>query len=283
MILNINLIEIMVKSRTNFPREGEFLIGKIKQVENQYVYVDLVDYTGLVSEEFAKGFIHISEISSRWIKNIRNYVRIGQRVVLRVLRVDPQKGHVDLSLRRVNSAQKENRLKEWKYAVKFENLLQFLIETEGINLTLDQAYDLIGWSVLNQFDSYQEALEVLKESGIEILDDLEGVSEDVKKILLKIIEENVKISTVSISGKIRLSFNSENGIDQIKESLIEAKGIIESKETRSINISYIAAPLYQLEIITKDYLDAENILSDALEIIEQKVEQYNGSFEFIRD
>ncbi len=283
MILNINIIEIMVKSRTNFPREGEFLIGKIKQVENQYVYVDLVDYTGLVSEEFAKGFIHISEISSRWIKNIRNYVRIGQRVVLRVLRVDPQKGHVDLSLRRVNSAQKENRLKEWKYAVKFENLLQFLIETEGINLTLDQAYDLIGWSVLNQFDSYQEALEVLKESGIEILDDLEGVSEDVKKILLKIIEENVKISTVSISGKIRLSFNSENGIDQIKESLIEAKGIIESKETRSINISYIAAPLYQLEIITKDYLDAENILSDALEIIEQKTEQYNGSFEFIRD
>ncbi len=283
MILNINIIEIMVKSRTNFPREGEFLIGKIKQVENQYVYVDLVDYTGLVSEEFAKGFIHISEISSRWIKNIRNYVRIGQRVVLRVLRVDPQKGHVDLSLRRVNSAQKENRLKEWKYAVKFENLLQFLIETEGINLTLDQAYDLIGWSVLNQFDSYQEALEVLKESGIEILDDLEGVSEDVKKILLKIIEENVKISTVSISGKIRLSFNSENGIDQIKESLIEAKGIIESKETRSINISYIAAPLYQLEIITKDYLDAENILSDALEIIEQKAEQYNGSFEFIRD
>lgn len=283
MILNINLIEIMVKSRTNFPREGEFLIGKIKQVENQYVYVDLIDYTGLVSEEFAKGFIHISEISSRWIKNIRNYVRIGQRVVLRVLRVDTQKGHVDLSLRRVNSAQKENRLKEWKYAVKFENLLQFLIETEGINLTLDQAYDLIGWSVLNQFDSYQEALEVLKESGIEILDDLEGVSEDVKKILLKIIEENVKISTVSISGKIRLSFNSENGIDQIKESLIEAKGIIESKETRSINISYIAAPLYQLEIITKDYLDAENILSDALEIIEQKAEQYNGSFEFIRD
>lgn len=283
MILNINIIEIMVKSRTNFPREGEFLIGKIKQVENQYVYVDLVDYTGLVSEEFAKGFIHISEISSRWIKNIRNYVRIGQRVVLRVLRVDPQKGHVDLSLRRVNSAQKENRLKEWKYAVKFENLLQFLIETEGINLTLDQAYDLIGWSVLNQFDSYQEALEVLKESGIEILDDLEGVSEEVKKILLKIIEENVKISTVNISGKIRLSFNSENGIDQIKESLIEAKGIIESKETRSINISYIAAPLYQLEIITKDYLDAENILSDALEIIEQKAEQYNGSFEFIRD
>jgi translation initiation factor 2 subunit 1 len=115
------------------------------------------------------------------------------------------------------------------------------------------------------------------------LNDLEEVSEDVKQILLSIIEENVKISTVNISGKIKLSFSAENGIDLIKESLIEAQNIIDSKVTRGINISYIAAPLYRLEIVSKDYLDAENILSDALEIIEQKKEQYNGSFEFIRD
>ncbi|MFX1411335.1 MAG: translation initiation factor IF-2 subunit alpha [Promethearchaeota archaeon] len=272
----------MVKSRTNFPREGEFVIGKVMEIENQYVYVDLVDYEGLPSEEFAKGFIHVSEISSRWIKNIRNYVRIGQRVVLRVLRVDPQKGHVDLSLRRVNSAQRENRLKEWKYAVKFENLLQFLIE-EGIDLTVNEAYDLIGWPVLEQFDSYQETLDNLKERGEEILDGLDGISEKVKTVLLKIIDENVKISTVSISGKIKLSFISENGVDYIKESLIEAKNIIKSKQTRGINISYIAAPYYRLEIISKDYLDAENILSDALEIIEQKATKYDGNFEFIRD
>ncbi|MFX1315647.1 MAG: translation initiation factor IF-2 subunit alpha [Promethearchaeota archaeon] len=273
----------MVKSRTNFPREGEFVIGKVMEIENQYVYVDLVDYKGLASEEFAKGFIHVSEISSRWIKNIRNYVRIGQRIVLRVLRVDPQKGHVDLSLRRVNSAQRENRLKEWKYAVKFENVLQFLTETEGINLTVDEAYDLIGWPVLDQFDSYQETLDNLKENGEEILEGLEGISENIKTVLLKIIDENVKISTVSISGKIKLSFISENGVDYIKESLIEAKNIIKSKQTRGINISYIAAPYYRLEIISKDYLDAENILSDALEIIEQKAAKYDGSFEFIRD
>jgi translation initiation factor 2 alpha subunit (eIF-2alpha) len=36
-------------------------------------------------------------------------------------------------------------------------------------------------------------------------------------------------------------------------------------------------------VTTKDYLDAENILSDALEIIEQKTNQYKGNYEFIRD
>ena len=273
----------MVKSRTKFPREGSFVIAKVTEVENQYVYVDLIDFEGLDSEDFARGMIHISEISSRWIKNIRNYVRIGQRAVMRVLRVDVDKGHVDLSLRRVNSAQRENRMKEWKYALKFENLLQFLIETEDINLTLDEAYELIGFPILDFFETYQEAIENLKENGDEILSSINGISDNIKKIFLKIVNENVSISTVSISGKVKLSFYTENGVEHIKESLTEALQIIKPRQTRNININYIAAPYYRLEIVSKDYLDAENILSDALEIIEQKAEKYAGTFEFIRD
>ncbi|MHA1931104.1 MAG: S1 RNA-binding domain-containing protein [Promethearchaeota archaeon] len=273
----------MVKVRAKFPREGEFVVAKVTEVEKQYVYVDLIGFEGLPSDETARGMIHISEISSRWIKNIRNFVRIGQRVVLRVLRVDPSKGHVDMSLRRVNSAQKEIRLKEWKYAVKYENLLQFLTETEGINMTLDEAYEKIGFQILDFFENYQEAIENLKENGEELLDQLEDVSDDIKKALLKIVDENVQVSTVTIAGRVRLSFNSENGVEKIKESLLDALKVIESKETRKISINYIAAPLYRLEVVTKDYLDAENILSEALEIIDQKATQHGGNFEFIRD
>ncbi len=273
----------MVRSRTKFPKEGEFIVGKIADIQQQYVYVDLIDYKGLDTEETARGMIHISEISSRWIKNIRNYVRIGQRVVLRVFRVNPEKGHVDLSLRKVNSAQKENRIKEWKYALKYENLLQFLVDVDETDLTLDDAYELIGWPVLENFDSYQEAVEELKENGKKILDSIKNISEEHKEKFLKIINENVNISTVGITGKIKLSYDSENGIDLIKESLIDATNVIESKKTRNLSIHYLGAPFYRIEVVSKDYLDAENILSDAFEVIEANVEKYNGTFEFIRD
>ena len=272
----------MVRSRTKFPKEGEFIIGKVVNVQQQYVYVDLIDYEGLDNEEFARGMIHISEISSRWIKNIRNFVRIGQRVVLRVLRVESVKGHIDLSLRRVNSAQKENRMKEWKYSLKYENLLQFL--ADATDLTLDDAYELIGFPMLDKYHSHQETIEELKENGEKILKELKNVSEESKSTFLNIVNENVKISTVEIIGKIRLMFNSENGIEIIKESLIEASKVIKNpKETRYLEINYIAAPYYRLEIISKDYLDAENILAETLEVIEANVEKYNGDFEFIRD
>ena len=272
----------MVRSKTRFPREGEFIIGKVVDIHQQYVYVDLIDYAGLDADDVAKGMIHISEISSRWIKNIRNFVRIGQKIVLKVVRVEKEKGHIDLSLRRVNSAQRKVRMKEWKYALKYENLLQFLVDATDIDL--DKAFELIGFPILDYVDSYQEAIEELKESGKELLEQINNIPDDIKKIFLEIVDENVKISTINIVGKIKLSYNDENGIELIQKSLKEAMNVIkEPMETRSLKISYIAAPYYRLEIISKDYIDAESILSDTLEIIEAKANEHNGTFEFIRD
>ena len=36
----------MVKSRTTFPKEGEFVVAKVTEVQKQYVYVDLIDFEG---------------------------------------------------------------------------------------------------------------------------------------------------------------------------------------------------------------------------------------------
>ncbi len=275
----------MVKSRNKFPREGEFVVGKVADILNQYIYVDLLDYEGLASEERARGMLHISEISSRWIKNIRNFVRVGQRIVLRVIRVDPSKGHIDLSYRRTNSVQRDNRMKEWKYALKYENLLQFLTEIEGVTMNLDEAYDKIGFPLLEMFnDNYQETIDELKENGEELLSNIDSISNQIKQKFIEIVDENVKVSTVDIIGRIKLSFSSGDGIKKIKDILLEAKNILPVKKaTRNLKISYIAAPYYRLEIVSKDYLDAENILSEVLEVIEKKANKYNATFEFVRD
>ena len=53
------------------------------------------------STNSASGLLHLSEISRSWIRNIRDYVREKQKMSLKVLRVDHEKGYIDLSLRRV--------------------------------------------------------------------------------------------------------------------------------------------------------------------------------------
>ena len=116
------------------------------------------------------------------------------------------------------------------------------------------------------------------------MDEFENVPDDVKKAFLQVVEENVEVSTVSIKGKIKLMNKSGDGINKIKETLNDIIKIIEKpKPTRNIHLSYLGAPFYRLEIISKDYLDAESILSDTIEVLENTTQQNNGSFEFIRD
>ena len=86
----------MVKNRDPFPKEGAFIMARVVDIQNQYIYVDLPDYDGIPSEETAKGMIHISEVSSRWVRNIRSLVRVGQRLVLRVVKVVPDKNQIVL-------------------------------------------------------------------------------------------------------------------------------------------------------------------------------------------
>ena len=97
------------------------------------------------------------------------------------------------------------------------------------------------------------------------MDDLENIPEDIKRAFLKIVDENVEVSTVSIIGKLKLVNTSGDGIDKNKDTLNEVMNVIEAPmETRKLTLSYIGAPFYRLEIVSKDYLDAENILSDTL-------------------
>src|SRR4030065_1291132 len=97
-----------------WPGGGELVVCSVSNVKNFGAFVALDEYEG------KEGFIHIAEVSSGWIKYIRDYVREGQKVVCKVLRVDPSKGQVDLSLKAVNGHQRRAKIQAGKNEQKGE-------------------------------------------------------------------------------------------------------------------------------------------------------------------
>ena len=93
----------MAIKKQEWPEIGDLVIATVETVTDYGAYVKLDEYD-------KKGLLHISEISSSWIRNIRDFVREGQKIVLKVLRVDIEKGHVDLSLRRVTKREKIEKI-----------------------------------------------------------------------------------------------------------------------------------------------------------------------------
>lgn len=77
---------------TNYEK-GNIVTCNVTGIEKYGVFVSLDDYY--------KGLIHISEISNKYVKNINDYVRVGDTIKARVIAVD-DKYHVKLSIKDLN-------------------------------------------------------------------------------------------------------------------------------------------------------------------------------------
>ena len=123
----------MLYKREGIPEENEIVLCQVTKIFPNSVFVKLLEYNDT-------GMIHISEVSPGRIRNLRDYVKVDKQIVCKVLRIDREKGHIDLSLRRVNSNQRKEKLDEIKAELKAESLIANLakkLKTSTEKLYLD--------------------------------------------------------------------------------------------------------------------------------------------------
>lgn len=70
---------------------GAVLTGKVERVERFGAFVNIG------AERL--GRIHVSELSSDYVRNPEDVVKVGDEVTVKVLKVDPQKRQIDLSIK----------------------------------------------------------------------------------------------------------------------------------------------------------------------------------------
>src|SRR3989338_103759 len=102
------------------PNHGEVVVCKITKVLDYGVFAELLEYGN------AKGFVHISQVSSGWIKNIRNFVKEGQVRAAQVMLVNRERGQIDLSFTKVSEQAQKARLEEWKQLTRSRKLIEVL-------------------------------------------------------------------------------------------------------------------------------------------------------------
>ena len=255
------------------PEVGYIVIATIKRVESYGAYVGLDEFGG------KEGLLHISEISSRWVRNIRNHVRPGQKVVLQVLRTDPSKEQVDLSLRRVSRDEKRKKLEEWKKARKSETLLTQVAHELGKDV--EELYDAEGVKIVERYGSLYEGLETASKQGVSALTEA-GVSADIAKILSKIAKEKIVIKGVTVQGVIEMTSLGSEGVEDIKSAFIDASTVAEEYDS-NITITTLGAPKYRIELAAEDYKKAELALDKTVSSIRSNWEKVEGTFNYKRD
>ena len=79
-------------------RKGRIIRGTVTGIEPYGVFVSCDDYY--------TGLIHISEISHGFVKNITDYVKIGDLIFTEILDVDEELGHLKLSIKNIDYKKK---------------------------------------------------------------------------------------------------------------------------------------------------------------------------------
>lgn len=74
--------------------KDKIVTGQVTGIEKYGIFVSL--------DEFYSGLIHISEISDGFVKNISDYVTIGETIKAKVVEADDDNYHVRLSIKNMN-------------------------------------------------------------------------------------------------------------------------------------------------------------------------------------
>jgi len=85
--------------------KGNIVKGTVTGIETYGVFVGFGDYYS--------GLLHISEISHNFVKDIHDYVKIGDSIYVEIIGVDEGNGHLNLSIKNINY-KKQNNIKKRK-------------------------------------------------------------------------------------------------------------------------------------------------------------------------
>ena len=172
-----------------WPQEAELVVCTVENVKDFVAFVSLDEYGG------RQGLIPISEIATGWIKYIRDHIREGQKIVCKVLNVDRNRGHIDLSLKDVNEHQRREKIREWKNNSKALKWIGFASEVSG------EPKDAITSALTQEYGDLYTAFEDIVLHADTNLKKL-GLSRAVLEALVTIARGNVKLPKVTVTGTI---------------------------------------------------------------------------------
>ena len=126
-----------------YPEVDEVVVGVVKKIFDYGAICYLEEYD-------IEAFVHISEVSKGWVKNIRSFLKEGQQIVAKVQRIVPERGIVDISIKKVSESERNKKLNELSRNKRGEKLLEKSFpklekeEFEKLKNEIKEKYPIIG-------------------------------------------------------------------------------------------------------------------------------------------
>ncbi|CAI5439562.1 unnamed protein product [Caenorhabditis angaria] len=256
-----------------FPDVEETVVANVKRIADMGAYVRLSEYNE------KEGMILLSELSRRRIRSVNKLIRVGRSECVVVIRVDKDKGYIDLSKRRVYQKDLKQCEERFANAKMVNSILRHVAEQLGYTTDeqLEDLYQRTAWHFDRKekrkaasYDAFKKAI-----TDPTVLDECD-ITAEVREKLLEDIRKKLTPQAVKIRADIEVSCFAYDGIDAVKSALIAGQNC--STDVFPIKIQLIAAPHFVVNTQTLDREGGLIALNDALNKIKETIEGFKGKF-----
>ena len=213
------------------------------------------------------------EITLKRVNFINRLLSVGKEEVLRVLRVDTQKGFIDLSKKQVKADEIDECKKKFGKSKAVEGIVKLLaVHTKK---SMEYLYKNLIWPLYKTHEHAYDALKSILNGDDKIFEGLK-ITDDIKEELIKILKVRLVPQPVKIRSDFKLTCYTFEGIEAIKESLLSG----EKKGTEAIPIKFrvIGSPLYECSISTINKKEGIEVMNAALQEVKKTIEAKGGNF-----
>ncbi|KAF7271592.1 eukaryotic translation initiation factor 2 subunit alpha [Rhynchophorus ferrugineus] len=260
--------------KEKYPKVDSVVMVNVRSIAEMGAYVHLLEYKDI------EGMILLSELSRRRIRSINKLIRVGKTEPVVVIRVDKDKGYIDLSKRRVSAEDLEKCTERYSKAKAVNSILRYVAELLKYESDeqLEELYEKTAWYFeekykKNKASAYDYFKQAVSDPSILAECDLD---EKTKEVLLHNIKCKLTSQAVKIRADIDCACYEYEGIDAVKAAL--QAGLALSTDELPIKINLIAPPLYVMTTSTPEKQDGLRILNEAIEVIKQKINELGGVF-----
>ena len=261
-----------------YPEIESLVLVNVRTIADMGAYVSLLEYNNI------EGLILLSELSRRRIRSINKLIRVGRNEVAMVLRVDKDKGYIDLSKRRVSPEDVAACEDKFNKAKAVHGVLRHLAERRKFHLK--ELYERIAWPLYRKYGHAYDAFKIAlaEETGnsgdagaaedpFTSLD----VPPDVIEELKLYIRRRLAPQPIKIRADVEVSCFTYDGIDAIREALFA--GIAVGTENSPIKIRLIAPPIYVLSTMTLEKESGIALLQKSIDVILEKISAKGGKMD----
>lgn len=193
--------------------------------------------------------ILLSELSRRRIRSINKLIRVNRTEVVSVLRVDADKGYIDLSKRRVDPEDVAKCEDRFNKAKAVHSVMRHVATHQ--KLPLEEVYKNIGWPLYRKYGHAYDAFKLtLGDNSENIFECIPDTDEITRAQIMTYIRRRLAPQPIRIRADIEVTCFTYEGIDAIKEALLAGEN--ESVKEVPIKIKLIAPPMYVLNTTTVD-------------------------------